>query len=231
MSEEGIKTMRCKNKSNISIIRDYVAGVRPVIQVGYTGKKYEKRNIGDRWTDLKGIEWEQLASGPRRINRVADIIKKATGNQKCRCGQEIRFGSKADNLFYQKTGLCEGCLIDYETKLRVLGIYNDYENWKLISNEIGAIKDAIGKITETIKFFETNSGDVSLLCNSEGFTERWKNTNHEKILEDAKTDLKLVTTRLETLIPLRDDYKQKYIDASARYNLEFLCQIKSHIKT
>ena len=144
---------------------------------------------------------------------------------------EIRWGRRLDNLFYRKTGLCENCLITYETKLRAVGIYDYYERWKMISNKIGMMKDAEDKIKETINFFEADTGDITILCNSEGFTERWKNTNREKILEDAKKDLQMVTEHLEKLIPLRDEYKQKYIENAQKYNLEVLCPTPSLTKT
>jgi hypothetical protein len=219
-------------KSNIEIVKDYLAGDRPFIQVGYTGQEYVKRAVGDTWTDTKGQEWVQMASGPRKVNRVANIVREAIGVQKCRCGQEIKWGSKADRLFYVRTGLCEGCLIDYETKLRVLGIYGDYETYKLASNELGYVKDMKSKIRETIKYFESGDTDVKMLCNSEGFTERWKTTNSEEILTDAKKDLKEARRRIEALTRIRDEQKAKYIEGCTKYNLEILCQTeKSPIKT
>ena len=108
-------------KSNIEIVKDYLAGVRPVTQVGYTGQEYVRRVVGERWIDKSGQEWEQKGCGPQKVNRVANLIREAIGVEKCRCGQEINYGSRADHLFFRKTGLCEACLIDYETKLRVLG--------------------------------------------------------------------------------------------------------------
>jgi len=219
-------------KSNIEIVKDYLAGERPVIQVGYTGQEYAKRAVGDTWTDPKGQEWVQMASGPRKVNRVANIVRAAIGVQKCRCGQEVKWGSRADRLFYMKTGLCEGCLIDYETKLRVLGIYNDYEQYKLASNELGATQDLKAKIQETIKYFESDDTDVKMLCNSEGFTERWKTTNADQILTDAKKDLNESRRRIDALARIRNEQKEKYVDACKKYNLEILCQTeKSPIKT
>jgi predicted transposase YbfD/YdcC len=219
-------------KSNIEIVKDYLAGVRPVIQVGYTGQEYVKRAVGERWTDKTGQEWEQKASGPQKVNRVANIIREAIGVQKCKCGQEIKWGSRADRLFYRKTGLCEGCLIEYETRLRVLGIYGDYEQYKLASNELGATKDMETKILETIKYFESGDTDVKMLCNSEGFTERWKTTNADQILQDAKKDLEEARRRIDALTRIRDEQKAKYVDGATKYNLEVLCQTeKSLIKT
>ena len=220
-------------KSNIQIVKDYLAGERPIAQFGYTGKKYVKRKVGDHWTDPKGVEWVQKESGPERFNRVAELIRETIGEQKCKCGASMKWGSKHDRLFFRKTGLCETCLIDYETKLRVLGIYPYYEQYKLASNELGATVDLKTKIQDTIDYFEKGDTDVTMLCNSEGFTERWKTTNAEKIVEDAKRDLEEAQRRIDALEKIRDECKKNYVDAAAKYELEPICQPdpKSPIKT
>ena len=209
-----------RGKTNLQIVRSYLEGTRPFITVGYTGKQYIKRKVGEQWTDGKNITWEQKEGGPTRINRVAEIVKKAIGNEKCSCGQEIRFGNKLDNLFYRKTGMCSNCLIDYETKLRIVGVYPDYEAMKLISNEIGFLKDIKEKISDTIKFFSEGTGDSEMICNSEGFIERWKNTNKDKILEDARKDLKLVSKRISSLSKIKTKFKKVFINNAKKYNLE-----------
>jgi hypothetical protein len=163
---------------------------------------------------------------------VANIIREAIGVQKCRCGQDVKWGSRADRLFFMKTGLCEGCLIDYETKLRILGIYNSYELYKLASNELGAMTDLKSKIEESIKYFESGDTDVTMLCNSEGFVERWKTTNAEQVLADAKKDLKETRRRIVKLTKFRNAQKAKYIKEATKYKLEILCRTeKSPIKT
>ena len=217
------KNVMYKGKTNIEIVKSYLEGEKLFPVFGYTGKKYVKRAIGERWTDKSNQEWEQKAGGPQKINRVANIVREAIGNQKCRCGQQIRWGTKLDRLFFNKTGLCEGCLIDYETKLRVLGIYNDYEKYKLASNELGHVKDMKTKIRETIKYFESDDTDVKMLCNSEGFVERWRTTNIEDILKDARKDLKEAHQRIVALVRIRDEQKVKYIEACAKYKLETIC--------
>ena len=210
---------RATGKSNIDIVKDYLSGERPFVQIGYTGKEYAKRKVGETWTDANGVEWEQKPYGPVTINRVANIVRKAQ-EQKCKCGQDIKWGSKLDRLFFRKTGMCEACLIDYETKLRVLGIYDDYEKYKMLSNQLGVFKDAETQIEATVKFFSSNSGDVAVVCNSEGFTERWKNTNRETILENAKKDLELAKKRIAEVAKEKEDCKQKYVEAAAKFGLE-----------
>jgi hypothetical protein len=128
--------------------------------------------------------------------------------------------------------MCEACLIDYETKLRIVGIYPDYETYKMASNELGAMKEFKSKIDEAIKYFTGNDTDVKMLCNSEGFTERWKTTNKDEILTNAQKDLIEVNRRIEALAKIRDEYKQKYEELASKYNLEILCQTeKTAIKT
>lgn len=208
-----------RGKSNLSIIQNYLDGTRPFTTIGYAGKKYIKRDIGTKWTDIKGIVWEQKESGPVRINRVADIVRSAI-NDICQCGQNINFGSKLDNIFFRKTGLCENCLIDYETKLRILGIYHEYEQYKLISNEIGSLTEAKDKISDVIKFFSNNSGDVQMLCNSEGFIERWKSNDNTKILEDAKKDLDAINQRVSSLTKKKNEFKKVYNSGCKKYKIK-----------
>ena len=206
-------------KSNIEIVKDYLAGERPFTRFGYTGKKYVKRAVGARWVDANGQEWEQKAGGPVTVNRVASIVKAAM-DQKCKCGQQIKWGTRLDRLFFSKTGLCENCLIDYETKLRIVGVYPDYEKYKVVSNELGHLMEAKVRLQEIVNYFTHNKGDVTMLCNEEGFTERWKNTNKDQILKDAKKDLEGVEVEIAKLVSLKKEFKKKYRDGTKKYKLE-----------
>lgn len=208
-------------KSNIDILKDYVAGIRPISIFGYTGQQYVKRNVGDQWTDVKGVTWEQKEIGPVRVNKMAEAVREARGIDKCKkCQKEIRWGGRVDHILHRKTGICADCLIEYETKLRIVGVYTDYEVMKMSSNELGIMKDVKAKISEVLKFFQTEQGDVTMLCNSEGFTERWKNTNRDKIIKDAKRDLKLVRQRIAFLAKIKAESKKKFLEGAKKYNLE-----------
>lgn len=215
-----VMEQKYRGKSNIDIVRSYLEGSRPWVTVGYTGVQYVKRAVGEHWTDNSGQEWEQKASGSQKVNRVANLIREAIGVQKCKCGQEIKYGGRADRIFFSKTGLCENCLIDYETKLRIVGVYPEYERYKVVSNEIGHLKEAKAKIEEIVEYFMHNDGDVTMLCNEEGFTERWKNTNKEQILEDASKDLKLCKKTITALTKIKNEAKKNYQAGAKKYKLE-----------
>ena len=76
------------------------------------------------------------------------------------------------------------------------------------------------KVLEVIKYFEENSGDMEMICNSEGFIERWKNTNGTEILENAKKDLVLAKKRIALVTKAKNEAKKKYIAGAKKYKLE-----------
>jgi hypothetical protein len=206
-------------KTNIEILQDYVNGVRPVSVFGYTPISI-RRNIGDVWEDVNGITWKQENGYKKKINKQADIIKEII-NLKCKkCNIEIKWGSRLDKYFFNRTGMCENCLIEYETKLRIAGVYDYYEQYKLLSYEIGNLKDVKIKLKEIIKYFSENSGDLEMICNSSGFIEKWKNINQDQIIRDAKNDLKFIRRKITSLTKLKDDAKIKYIDGAEKFKLE-----------
>jgi len=208
-----------KGLSNIEILKKYISGERPFTIVGYTSPTI-KRSVGEQYVDSKGVMWRQETGYKTRVNKQADIIRDAIRKKCSICNADARFGSRIDNILYRKTGLCSNCLIDYETKLRIVGVYDDYELYKLSANEIAFLKDTMDKIEETIKFFSEESGDVIAICNSDGFIERWKNTNKDKILEDAKRDLKLVRQRIIALTKIKTQHKKKFQTGAKKFNLE-----------
>ncbi len=213
---------RAKGKSNIDILRDYVDGVRPFVQVGYVGNKNKHRKDGEQWKDKDGIEWKRADGRNVCITKTqGDIIREAISKgRRCKCGQDIRWGSNLDQYFFARTGLCENCLINYETDLRIVGVYDKYERYKLISYELGRMEEGREKIKDVIKYFSSNSGDVEMVCNSEGFVERWKTTNKDDILAEANRDLQRLTENIEKLKNYRDEAKQLYIESVKPYNLE-----------
>jgi hypothetical protein len=193
-----------KNKSNIEIIQNYLDGQRPFVQVGYTGST-KKRKVGDRWKDNNGVTWEQREGYKTRVNEQAKIIRDAS-RQVCSCGQEIKFGGRLDQLFYRKTGKCFDCIIKEETEYRVLGVFDLYERYKLISNYYGFVTDMKGKIVESIQYFKKDEGkSLEVLCNSEGFIEKFRGLNTSELLESAEKDLKEIE---QTIVTVKKDLKE-----------------------
>lgn len=212
--------MRSKSgKSNLDIVQDYLSGERPFVQVGYTGKKYH--NEGEVWKDANGVEWQRKNGRNVKISKSqGDIIREAMGERKCKCGMSVKWGNKYDQVFFAKTGMCQDCLIEYETKLRIAGIYHLYEACKVYSNQIGFLKDAKAKIEETIEYFSKNDGTIEILCNSEGFREKFHGTNKETILENAKNDLVEATRLLKAVTKNKNEAKKELKKRAAEFKIK-----------
>lgn len=211
---------RASGKSNIDIVKDYMAGVRPFTQVGYNGDVNKYRKEGEKWTDNDGIEWQKTDGKVVKITKSQGDMIREMIRQKCKCGQVISWGTKLDQKLFNRTGLCSNCLITYETNLRILGIYPDYESYKMLSYELGSIQEAKVQIEEIIKYFTEENGDMTMICNGEGYMERWQNTNKEQILKDAKKDLKIARKRIKQLAEAKEAAKKRYQEGAAKYKME-----------
>lgn len=176
-------------KKNIDIVRDYLAGERPVIQVGYTGDvdKLIIRQEGEKWTDASGKEWVQTKTGPRTVTRVMDIIREEVGIDKCeKCGCEIRWRGRIDRKMFYKTKKCFDCLVEEETMLRIKGQFKLYETKKMIENELSYLEDVRQHLKDSKEYLETH--EKLTYVNSNGLVEEWNNVSRDELLKNVKKD-------------------------------------------
>lgn len=176
-------------KKNIDIVRDYLSGERPVIQVGYTGdiNKYIIRKEGEKWTDSDGKEWIQTKDGPQTVTRVMDIIREEVGIEKCEtCGCEIRWRGRLDRKMYNKTKKCFDCVVEEETTLRIKGQYKLYETKKLIENELSYLEDVRKYLKESKEYLETH--EKLTYVNANGLVEEWDYNSRAELMENVKKD-------------------------------------------
>ncbi len=211
-------------KSNIEIVKNYLAGERPVSVFGYTGNKNKHRKEGEKWKDPKGIEWQRNNGKNVRLTKTqGDIIRDAIGTgMSCKkCGLQYKWGSKHDTKFLRRTGLCSDCLIDYETRLRIVGLYERYEQYHIASHELGFLKEAREKIKETIAYFNDTGGDIKKFAETE-FDEEiiWKNTNKEKIVADATADLQKVEEQITIGSLITEGLQKRYFDEVSKHKIE-----------
>ena len=212
-----------KNHSNLDTIRAYLKGDKLDIKIYNNIPEKEKHRVdGEEW-ELQGIKYRKENGKTIKLTKSqGDIIRDAIGNDVCHadgCNQNIKWGTSRDQYLYRRTGLCENCLIDYETKLRIAGIYPDYEKYKLESYALGSLKESKDKIKELIKYFTENTGDVTLPNEDGQIDATWVNTNRDKILKDAKADLKNVKHWITTLSKTVQLYKRLYITGAKKYKL------------
>lgn len=216
---------RCKGKSNLQIVRDYLDGVRPFTQISLNVLEKDKfRNEGETW-EVDGIQYKKENGKTVRITKTqGDIIREAIGNSLAckKCNLQMKWGSSHDEKLIRRTGLCMECLTDYETRLRVLGIYDVYEKYKLASYEMGYLQTLKDKVTETLNYFIETEGNVILPSESEYDPNIvWKNTNRDQIVADAKKDLKHINELLKNGKKLHRQWKTEYRKSVKKYKLDF----------
>ena len=177
---------RATGKSNISIVQDYLAGNRPFIQLGWTPDLVERKD-GETWKDNTGAVWKMENGQKKQISYISPIVDSYI--PKCKCGQEIRWGTKLDEKMFRKTGRCFDCQLSYETKLRKDGLYEKYEKYKIFNNQKSYCLDIKAKLEETINYLKNKDNTLKYL-NEDGSWDVWPDTMRENLLNSAEKDLK-----------------------------------------
>ena len=181
---------RASGKSNLDIVKDYVEGNRPFVQVGYDPNlNNSKRKEGEEWEDSQGNKWIWKNGSKRKVSKLANIKIE----QRCSiCNADMKFGNYLDDRFYPKTGKCYDCSISFDSKLKSLGVYADYERYKIYNNMLSEMNDFRKNIIDSIEYLEKNPDKKLQFFNDDGSQEFWTDdTNQiEKVLSDLKSDLK-----------------------------------------
>ena len=189
---------KASGKSNIDIVKNYLSGERPFIQVGYTGdvNKYIIRKEGETWSDSGGKNWIQTKSGPQTVTPLMDMIREETNDKCACCSREIRWGNKYDRKMFNKTTKCFDCLVEEETQLRIKGQYKLYETRKLLENELSYLKDIKQKLKESIEYLKSEKKIT--FVNSNGLVEEWTNDARVGLEKNVQKDWVLCLKKIES---------------------------------
>ena len=87
-------------------------------------------------------------------------------------------------MFYLQYKRCFNCQVDFETELRIKGLWNDYEKHIINSDVDGIINDFNIWIDEEIN--ESNTSYVT----EAGDVERWVGSSKQKLLESKEETIK-----------------------------------------
>ena len=77
--------MSNKLEQNLSKVRDMLTGTHKAkTQVGYGDQeRVIPRGIGERWTDLEGVEWEQCKGYVKKVTSLPDVGIFSKNCKKC----------------------------------------------------------------------------------------------------------------------------------------------------
>lgn len=163
-----------KKLQNIKAINQMLSGThrsQNKTTVGYQSKE-EDRNIGDKWIDNNGIQWEQKdgykVSSAKALEAVMAAIKALKMPSTCpKCNNEMK-NNQYNKKMWSVHKMCFDCVIDMEHEHRINGTYEQYEKDLMRKNIEAWLRDAraeMGAIKELLTKAE--------FVNSDGTVEKW----------------------------------------------------------
>jgi hypothetical protein len=167
------------------------------------GETPEKR-IFVHMTDLeeKKKREEEVKAERERVNERMDVLKEARTPWFCpECNKIMK--SRLDDKMYRLYNQCFDCQVKFENKLRIEGKYEEWEEQKVLNNQLSYIRDQIESIEDWKKeaskplevFDQVGVKDIELQ------TEKWSQ-NTEKVEE-------MSNEALEGLNKIKEEVEEK----------------------
>ena len=171
-------------------------------QISFSGadKEKVKRKVGERWTDENGKSWEQHAAGKIEVSELGDIMADARAylNKLNTCKSDdcrtIKL-SRADKKLISKTGYCATCLAKKELVIKLDGLWEAYEDYKIYNNMISYGKDVISQFQQAYN----DAKQEYEVVQEDGTLEKW---SMERDVNELKAEILADITRFEEEIQL-----------------------------
>lgn len=216
-------------KSNLDIVKSYVSGERAFVQVGYDGNTgLTDRKEGEEWEDSQGNKWKKENGIKKRISKTAQIKIE----QKCNiCDADMKYGNYLDQRVYNRCGKCYDCSTVFDSRLKILGKFNEYAKYTVFNARFSQLKDFKSKILESIEYLENYDNKLKYF-NEDGSYETWTdNTDtRTKVLTDLKNDLLEVEKQISDCdSELRKiEYDSSIESKAKKMTLEFIKNRERH---
>jgi Pyruvate/2-oxoacid:ferredoxin oxidoreductase delta subunit len=171
-------------RKDVERMRNLIKGkgnARTVSGVGFA-KKTEFHEEGDIWEE-DGRQWT-IKNGIKQNITKLDAAKKAINLPLFCPSCNGLMKHKYDKAFYGQYNRCYGCQIDFETELRKLGLWEEYEK-----NIINSDVEAITKEYEIWMDEQINS-DEQVYFTEAGDAEKWTKGDKAKLIQSKEEVIK-----------------------------------------
>ena len=171
-------------------------------QISFAGADKEKitRKVGERWTDENGKSWEQHEAGKIEVSELTDTmadvrayLAKLNSCKATDCNT-IKL-SRADKKLISKTGYCATCLAKKELVVKLDGLWEAYEDYKIYSNIISYGKDVISQFRQAYN----DAKQTYEVVQEDGTIEKW---SMERDVNELKAEILADITKFEGEIEL-----------------------------
>ena len=103
---------------NLQRVQDMLDGnYKNKIQVGYS-KTEKQREVGEKWTDSDGVEWEQKEGYIYKIPTMPSVGMFSKQCKDCKKNCSPKTAEPWDRDVWKADGRCYYCQIDFEAKLK-----------------------------------------------------------------------------------------------------------------
>jgi hypothetical protein len=165
---------------------------------GYEKAAEQKRQVGERWVDAEGKEWEQKEGYKTNVTKMDEV--RAYLQKISRCSDEecktVKYSS-ADKKLIVKTGLCATCLAKQEVVLRADGTWPFYEDYKMTLNKLGYVRDLKAQFEEALQGIQTQLQMV----NEDGSISNWQwDVDIEEVKQNLRNDIDGAYNAIEELL-------------------------------
>jgi hypothetical protein len=156
-------------------------GEKTTVGVGYT-KQQEFYKEGDVW-DENDRTWTIKNGVKQNITKLDKAKELIHVPLFCPCCNKI-MKNKHDKPFYLQYKRCFNCQAEFETELRIKGLWEEYEKNILNSDIDGIINEFNIWMDE-----EINKSNMSYITEA-GDIERWVGSSKKKLLENKEETIK-----------------------------------------
>ena len=177
-------------------------------------KEIIKRKVGEKWTDENGKSWEQTDGGRIEFSELGDIMADARAYldklNSCKSDncKTIKIG-RVDKKLISKTGYCLHCLTIRESQIKVDGLWEAYEDYKIFSNMIAHGTDIVAQFKQAYR----DAKQTYEVVQEDGKIETW---SMERDVDELKAEILLEIVKFEGEIEqatkLRNDAYNKLKD-------------------
>jgi hypothetical protein len=165
---------------------------------GYEKAAEQKRQVGERWVDAEGKEWEQKEGYKTNVTKMDEVrayLQKISRCSDTEC-KTTKYSS-ADKKLIVKTGLCATCLAKQETTLRTDGTWPFYEDYKMTLNKLGYVRDLKAQFEEALQGIQTQLQMV----NEDGSISNWQwDVDIEEVKQNLRNDIDGAYNAIEELL-------------------------------
>ena len=165
--------------------------------ISFSGADKEKikRQVGEKWTDENGKHWEQLEAGKIQTSELGDTMAdvRAYLDKLNTCKSDncktIKVG-RVDKKMISKTGYCLHCLTIKESQIKLDGLWEAYEDYKIYSNMIGYGNDVLSQFKQAYK----DAKQTYEVVQEDGKIETW---SMERDVNELKAEILLDIVKFE----------------------------------